>query len=51
MSDFLEYVDFPSHSLNITFVFNPVFLEDLNCDFLVCEQVDALFDFVEGALT
>jgi hypothetical protein len=44
-------VDFPGNSLDVIHFSYLVFLEDLNCDFLVCEQVDALFDFAEGALT
>ena len=41
MTNFLEYVDLASYSLNVTLVLNPVLFQYLNSDLLTCNRVSS----------
>ena len=51
MSDFLQNVDFTSHSFNIGFVFDLVFFEDFYRNHLVSYSVGSYPYFPESPLT
>lgn len=49
MADHLEDVDFASHSFDVVYVLNLVFLENFDCNFLASQIVDAKFHFAKSA--
>ena len=51
MSDFLENVDLSCDPLNVTLVFDSVFLKDLDGYFLLGSDADAQFDLAKGTFT
>ena len=51
MPNFLEYVDFPRHPLHITFIFNAIFLKNLDGYFFSSDRVSADPYFSEGTRT
>lgn len=51
MPNQLQNVNLTTDSLHIGNIYDSLFLEDLNGNFLACEGVCAHLDFAEGALT
>lgn len=51
MSNLLQYVYFSRHALDVSFVFDAIFLEDFDRHFLACDCVRADSDLSEGART
>ena len=49
MSDLLQYVDLPRHSLNISFILDPVFLQNFYRNFFASDCVRADSYFSEGS--
>lgn len=51
MANNFKDVEFATNSFHISDFGDLVFLENFNCDLLLCEKMDSLFNFAEGALT
>ena len=51
MANFLEDVDFSSHSLHVRFVFNFIFFEYFDRYQFICDCVSPYSHFTESALT
>ena len=51
MANNLEDVELATNSFHISDFGDLVFLKNFDCDLLLCEKMDSLFNLSEGALT
>jgi hypothetical protein len=51
MSDYLENVNFPGYSFDISLILDLILLQDLDCHLLTGKHVSAQPDFAESPLT